>query len=201
MGLATAVLGGFVGALIGLLIALVGQSREDERLRRTEEWRQMAAKQDRLRAEFVTALRLTYEVTAATGLLKWEPPSEAAKDPMYAKQTEALGALYAKTKEADIRLRLEGATQAWGAVAEVSHQHYLFRSALEVLAEQPERSAADRQDAREQIMKSAQSIAKIAETLHETLANALDSLTPPGPPPSASGLRSWLRAAGRWLRG
>jgi len=159
----------------------------------------MSAKQERLRTEFATALRLAYEVTTATGLLKWKPPSQAAKDPMYSKQTAKLGSLYESMKEADIRLRLEGATEAWSTVADISHEHYLFRSALEVLDEQG-RSADDRQQAREQIMKSALAIAKIAETFHESLAKSLDSLTPPGPAPAPSGLRSWLRGAYGWVR-
>lgn len=94
MDLLAAVIGGFVGALIGLLIALLGQSREDARLRRAEEWRQQVAKQERLRGEFATALRLVYTVSADTGIFRWIPPSQGAQDPAALKWRQELEALY-----------------------------------------------------------------------------------------------------------
>jgi gas vesicle protein len=126
MALATAILGGFVGALIGLLIALLGQSREDERLRRAEEWRQRTAKQERLRKEFATALELVYEVHVATGLFQWVPPSQAAKDPTYEKRRAKLEELYEEANAADILLRLEGATDAWRASQRLSNSTKCF---------------------------------------------------------------------------
>ncbi len=56
--------------LIGLLIALLGQSREDDRLRRAEAWRQQAAKKERLRDEFATALLLVYSISVDTGIFR-----------------------------------------------------------------------------------------------------------------------------------
>lgn len=199
MGLLTAVLGGFVGALIGLLIALVGQSREDERLRRAEVWRQQAAKQDRLRDELATALRLVYTVAADTGIFQWVPPSQASKDPNYAKRRAEIDALHEETRAADIRLRLEGATVAWRAVAEVVKQHQRFRDALLVL-DDSRISLEERGAAKVELPAAHEAISAIAENLHETLAAYLEALTPPGPPPALSGLRSWLREAEDWLR-
>lgn len=196
MGLLAAVLGGFVGALIGLLIALLGQSREDDRLRRAEEWRQQTAKRERLREEFDTALRLVYEVQVATAIFQRLPPPG---DPAYAKRRKELEALYEKAKSADIRLRLEGATVAWRAMGEVAKQHQRYTEALRVM-EDPRHSTESDLAARTDLRESHEGIEAIAVNLHETLAAYLEALTPPGPPPSPSGLRSWLRQAEEWLR-
>ncbi|HUZ87763.1 MAG TPA: hypothetical protein VNF26_12520 [Candidatus Baltobacterales bacterium] len=199
MEILTAVLGGFVGALIGLLIALVGQSREDDRLRRAEAWRQQTAKQVRLRDELATALRLVYAVAADTGIFRWVPPSQASKDPNYAKRRAEIDALYEETRAADIRLRLEGATIAWRPLADVAREHQRFRDALNTLDE-PQASAESRAAARTDLGEAHKAISGVAETLHETFATYLDALTPPGPPPAPSGLRSWLRQAEEWMR-
>jgi gas vesicle protein len=196
MELLAAVLGGFVGALIGLLIALLGQSREDDRLRRAEEWRQQTAKRERLREEFDTALRLVYEVQVSTAIFQRVPPPG---DPAYTKRREELEALYDKAKSADLRLRLEGATVAWRAMAEVAKQHQRYTGALRVM-EDPRHSTESDLAARTDLREGHEAIAAIAETLHETLAGYLEALTPPGPPPAPSGLRSWVRQAEEWLR-
>jgi len=199
MELVTAVLGGFVGALIGLLIALLGQSREDDRLRRAEEWRQQAAKQERLRGEFATALLLVYTISVDTGIFRWVPPSQAAKDPAYLVLRRELAAQYEKAKAADIRLRIEGATEAWHAMAEVVKQHNRFRDALSLL-DDPQQSAEARVAARGELPAAHKAIEAVASDLHEKLAAYLEKVTPPGPPPAPSGLRSWLREAEAWLR-
>jgi len=200
MELVTAVLGGFVGALIGLLIALLGQSREDDRLRRAEEWRQRAAKQDRLRAEFATILRIVYAIDAMTGIFHWVAPSRAAEDPAYVKQLADLDALYLEARHADVRVRLEGVAAAAQALHEVAFQHQRFRLSLKVLDEVPRRTDEDREAGRADLQEAHEAIAKVADTLDKQLAAFLDALTPPGPPPQPSGLWSWLREAEAWLR-
>ena len=199
MELVTAVLGGFVGALIGLLIALVGQSREDDRLRRAEDWRQQAAKKERLRAEFEAALLLVYSISVDTGIFRWIPPSQEAKTPAGLKWRQEMAALYEKAKAADIRLRLEEATAAWQPMAEVVKQHNRFRDALWLL-DDPQQSADTKAAAREELGAAHTAIEAVAGDVHEKLAAYLEQLTPPGPPPPPSGLRSWLREAEAWLR-
>lgn len=199
MDLLTAVLGGFVGALIGLLIALLGQSREDDRLRRAEEWRQRAAKRERLREEFEAALLLVYSISVDTGIFRWIPPSQEAKTPAGLKWRQEMTALYEKAKAADIRLRLEGATPAWQPMAEVVKQHIRFRDALSLL-DDPQQSAETRAAAREELLAAHKAIEAVAADLHEKLAVYLESHTPPGPPPPPSGLQSSLRQAEAWLR-
>jgi hypothetical protein len=54
--------------------------------------------------------------------------------------------------------------------------------------------------ARTDLLEAHETIAGIAKNLHETLADYLEALTPPGPPPAPSGLRPWLRQAEEWLR-
>ena len=200
MELVTAVLGGFVGALIGLLIALLGQSREDDRLRRAEDWRQQAAKQERLRDEFATALMLVYSISVDTGIFRWIPPSQEAKSPAGVKWRQEIEALYEKAKAADVRLRLEGATEAWQAIAEVVKEHQTFRRGLSLLDDSQPQLAEAKRDAREEMLKAHLAIGAVAGDLHEKLAAYLDKLTPPGPPPPPSGLRSWLRDAEAWVR-
>ena len=192
----TAVLAGFVGALAGLIVALIAQSREDKRLRQSEEWRQRAAKQERLRGEFATALKLVYTIAAHTNIFNWVPLSRASKDPVYVKRLAELDALYEEAKSADLRLRLEGATAAWGAIYEVTRQHQAFRDALE-LRDMPHSAPESYVAATDTMKSSHEAISAVAATLHETLAAELDQLTPPGPP---LGLRSWLASAWRWVR-
>lgn len=192
---AAAILGGLVGALIGLLIALIGQSREDERLRRSEAWRQQTAKQERIRAEFATALRLMYQIEAYTQVDHWYAPSVAERDPDYVKRLAEFGPLYQEAHLADIRMRLEGATEAWQALNEVALQHQAFRRALRQLEEDGPKAAAL------VALKTAhEAILAVSDTIHVKLAAYLDALTPPGPPPPESGLRIWLRQAEAWLR-
>jgi hypothetical protein len=200
MELLTAVLGGFVGALIGLLIALLGQSREDARLRRAEEWRQKAAKQERLRVEFATILRIVYAIDAMTGIFHWVVPSRAAEDPAYVTRLADLDALYVEARDADVRVRLEGVAVAAEALHLVAIQHQLFRDSLKVLDEVPRRTAEDTGAGRTDLRKAHEAISKVADTLDAQLAAYLDALTPPGPLPPPSGLRSWLREAEAWLR-
>jgi hypothetical protein len=195
LALATAVLGGLVGALIGLLIALLGQSREDARLRLAEEWRQQAAKQERLRAELETVLQLIYAIDAITTVPHWVTPSLGASDPAYVKLMAGVEALSKEAKAADVRLRLEGATEAWQALDAVAVQHQLFRSALVQFDDDGPRSPI-----LATLAKTHNAIAVVADKIHESFAAYLDALTPPGPLPVPSGLRSWLREAEAWLR-
>lgn len=193
--MATAFVAGLVGALIGLAIALIAQSRQDDRLRQSEEWRQLAAKQERLRKEFATTLRLVYTIDADTGMYQSGPQS---KDPNYAKRRAEIGALYEEARLADIRLRLEGATDVWRAVHEVVGQHQRFREALKVL-DDSESSDEAKVAAKADLQSAHEAVSAIAETLHETLAEELDRLTPPGQPPEG-GLRSWLEGVWVWVR-
>lgn len=200
MELVAAVLGGFAGASIGLLIALIGQSHEDERLRSAEGWRQRAAKQERLRAEFATILRIVYTIDTMTGIFHWVSPARAAEDPAYAQLLADLDGLYKEARAADVRVRLEGVAVAWEALDTVTRQHQLFRSELGVLFDPDRRTAEDRQAARAALLEAHQTISAIADTLHLTLAAYLEGLTPPGPPPPPAGLQSWLRQAEGFLR-
>lgn len=101
-------------------------------------------------------------------------------------------------RAADIRLRLEGATEAWQPVAEVVKQHQTFRDALSLL-DDPAQTADTWAAAREELQAAHKAIQAVAGDLHETLAAYLDKLTPPGPPPP-SRLRAWLREAWAWVR-
>jgi gas vesicle protein len=184
----TAVLAGLVGALAGLIVALIAQSREDKRLRQAEEWRQRTAKQERLRKEFETALQLVYAIEVNTSM--WQPM------PTPAKRLKELDRLYEEAKLADTRLKLEGATQAWSSMQEVARHHQIYSDALRQ-RETPHLTPESYVAATDTLKSSHEAISAVAASLHVTLAAELDKLTPPGPP---QGLRSWLASGWRWLR-
>ena len=71
------------------------------------------------------------------------PPSQQSKDPAALKGRDELVRLYDEARATDIRLRLEGATEAWHAIAEVVRQHNRFRDALSLL-DDPQQSAETR---------------------------------------------------------
>jgi len=190
-------LAGLVGALAGLVIALLAQSREDTRARQAEGWRQASAKVERLRKEFATALDLAYMIETDTGMFEWvSPSSPKAKEPRYVKRRAEIDRLYEEARAADIRLRLEGATEASQALNDVARHHLTFRNGLQTLDEantSPDLRASTRHD----MIEAHKAIQEITKDLGSRFAAELETLTPPGP---ETGLRTWLRRVWTWAR-
>ncbi len=190
-------LAGLIGALAGLVIALIAQSREDTRARRSEMWRQQTERRERLRKEFTTALDLAYTIEVDTGIFEWVTPSSPrAKDPKYLKRRERIDQLYEAARDTDIRLRLEGATEASTALNDIARHHLTFRRGLETLDDV--NTPADlHNSARNDLIEAHMGIQAITKDLGSTLAAELEKLTPPGAP--MGGLRTWIRGVRTWL--
>jgi hypothetical protein len=196
----SAFLAGLIGALAGLVIALIAQSREDFRARRAEIWRQQTERRERLRQDFKTALDIAYTIEIDTGMFEWVTPSSPrAKDPNYIKRRERIDQLYEAARDADVRLRLEGATEASEALNEVARQHGVFREGLRTLDDTNATTTPPdtRLSARNDMIEAHKAIQAITKDLGSKFATQLEQLTPPGP---TTGLRTWLRGVWTWVR-
>jgi hypothetical protein len=177
---------GLFGVLAGLAATIIVQQREDARARRTERWRQATAKQERLRMEFEKVLRAAYSFEAMTSPFVWVNPSTLPEGDYKTRLITFVENAYEGLKNADVRLRLEGATEVVDAVDYLTRAFGDFQSDL---ASPDRHSNANIKD----LWDRAEKIKALVTPLDKILRHQLDALTPPESDPVRSGPRGWFK--------
>ena len=182
------VLAGLVATIVGVAVAVLVQWNETQRAHTAERWEQATAKRERLRAEFERVLRSAYAFEAMTSPFIWVNPQTLPPGDYRDRLIALVNAATEDLKLADVRLRLEGATD----VVKVIHE-------LSLAFQQFQRGLADKEPLKT-TYAIAQRITALVEPLDVTLQSQLDVLTPPDPLPERRGFRQWVSEVLDWFR-
>lgn len=181
------VLAGLVATLFGVAIAVLVQWNETQRAHNAERWTQSTTKRERLRAEFERVLMGAYAFESLTSIHVWVNPRTLPPGDYKDRLTAVVDKAYEGFRLADVRLRLEGATEVVDAIHELARMFGDFQADL-----------VDKSASRD-VWEKAQKIKELVKTLDVRLQKQLDELTPPDPLPDRRGLRGWIAEIWNWI--
>lgn len=187
------VLAGLVATVVGVAVAVLIQWREDQRAHTTERWDQATAKRERLRAEFERVLSAAYSFQAMTSPFVWVNPATLPEGDYKTRLTTLVDMAYEDLRLADVRLRLEGATEVVGKIDELASEFGIFQRDLASPGRESDVTIKDLWERREKI-------GGLVIPLDATLQQHLDALTPPEPLPQPPGFHKWIRDIVDWFK-
>jgi hypothetical protein len=187
------VLAGMLATVVGIALAVLVQWREDQRAHQTERWKQATAKRERLRAEFEKVLTGAYSFESMTSPFVWVNPETLPPGDYKDQLTKLVDGAYSGLRMADVRLRLEGATEVVQAVHQLTVEFRHFQRGLVGHARYSDPTVIE-------LWERAQKIQALVAPLDANLQRQLDALTPPEPLPERMGFRQWAAEILAWFR-
>lgn len=187
------VLAGLVATVVGVAVAVLIQWREDQRAHTAERWDQATARRERLRAEFERVLSAAYSFQAITSPFVWVNPKTLPEGAYKTRLTKFVAKAYEDLRLADVRLRLEGATEVVGKVEELAREFGQFQDGLGSRSRDSDATVTALREHQEKINE-------LVAPLDAKLQRHLDALTPPDPLPGPPGFHKWIQDVLDWFR-